>query len=194
MSQRCQVWRLLALLPVLWLGGCAVLPGDTDPLPAPALPDVIGGPLEVQATVAMRSPRERPQQYLVALKAAAGRAELALLSAQGVPLYQATVRQGTLSVRTQAGSPAELPASRLLVYLALVYGDPARLQETIAGQGYTLRDSAGGRDYGSSGASEEFSVRYVGAAPGFAEAVLFDRQRQIEMFFSNLEWRHALPE
>ncbi len=172
--------RWLALtLTCLLLGACSLWPAR-PPLAGVSLGTVVEGELELQAVLQLDYAGES-HQYLLALNVQDGQAQLALLTAQGAPLYSIAQAAGDTRSRRQLGAPPGLPADALLGYIALAYAAPARLAAQLDAAGLSLRLQGDTRNYSGARGEPVITVEYFEQGVALPAAQLVDRPRDLRL-------------
>lgn len=185
----CRVLLLALLLPCL--ASCALLPTGRDlPLVEFNCQQALPRSYEVRATLRV-APAE--QQFLLALGTTSDRVDLALLTAQGVPVYRLSCSDGDprLSVQITAGD--ELPPLVLLNYLAMIFMDVDALSQQLQ-PGWTLQAHMAERILTRPGTAVGVQISYQGTAPWFNVIDLADSLNGVTLRIVILESSRVLSE
>lgn len=185
----CRALLLALLLPCM--ATCALLPAERDlPVVEFNCSEALPRGYEVRATLRV-APAE--QDFLLALRTASDRTDLALLTAQGVPVYRISCFDDRPLVSVQTPTGDDLPPMVLLTYLAMIFMDSEALSQHLQPD-WVLQEQASVRVLKRSVTAAEIRVDYQGTAPWFSETELVDSLNGVTLRTVILEGTRVLPE
>lgn len=145
---------------------------------------------EVHATVRVSS---SDQHYLLAIGTGPERLQLALLAAQGIPVYRLVCEQGSPRVSMQTTLGEHLPPLVLLNYLGLIYMPSPQLSQQLRAD-WVLQEQLGERVLARPAGAVGIRVVYRGQAPWFSSVDLFDELNGVNLRLVILESSRVLSE
>ncbi|NND68259.1 MAG: DUF3261 domain-containing protein [Halioglobus sp.] len=161
----------LAALLFLWLGACANL--RDAPLDANAVVD-LGAATELSGALLYQRTDGSLGHYLLALRVDGTALDLAVVTPQAVPLYRVQAVGTAREVVHKLAGQGEPGADELLRALRLMYGRAEDLAGLLQA-GWTMDETAEGRNFYRGDSTPALEVEYEGKAPWYREVRLKDR-------------------
>lgn len=188
-SSRPYVLFLMLLVPCLT--ACALLSTGRDlPLIEFNCQQAFPRGYEVRATLRL-APAE--QDFLLALATTSERIDLALLTVQGMPVYDFSCTDGDSLASVQMPAADDLPPLALLNYLGMIYMDANALSQQLQ-PGWAVQAHGAERILTGPDTAVGVQISYQGDAPWFSAIELADSLNGITLRITILESSHVLPE
>lgn len=164
------IQRGLLTLLVLVLAACSTL-GEV-PLDNEASVD-FGAATELSGALLYERGDGSLGHYLLALRLEGNALDLAVVTPQAVPLYRVQALGNKREVMRKLAGQGEPDADELLRALRLMYGDASELTRLLE-PGWTLRETAEGREFLKDDGAPALIIEYDGKPPWYREARLKD--------------------